>query len=95
MVLQPICDALVRPALAMGKPVRLSIAATRNTDRLRLTVMVGPDGVPIARERLKDVRRTLDAMFAPHARIEQIEPPGGAAGVSVEIPYASAPSADC
>jgi LytS/YehU family sensor histidine kinase len=93
MLLQPLCDALLRPALANGGSARLSISARRDGGRAQLTVRVGPGGAPVSSERLGDAQRTLDAMFAPHARIERIEVPGGS-GVSMEIPYVAAPRAD-
>jgi hypothetical protein len=93
MVLQPLCDALVRPALATGEPARLCIAATRKADCACITLSIQPARVPISSERLNDVRRTLNVMFAPLVRIESTAPPSGAAGVFVEVPYVAAPRA--
>lgn len=87
------CDALVRPALTTGGPAHLSIAASRKGDTACVILLVEPEGAPVGSERLSEVRRTLDAMFAPNARIEPIETAAKGVGVLVEVPYVAAPRA--
>lgn len=95
MVLQPLCDALVRRTLDAGRSVRLTIAAAGDAKCVRLSLSIEPGNEPFAIERMDDARRTLNAMFSPLARISVTGPPSGKAGVFVEIPYVAAARTDC
>jgi LytS/YehU family sensor histidine kinase len=94
MVVQPICDALARSALATGEPARLRISAARDGDSARLHVTAEPVQAVPAGECLAEVRRTLQAMFAPLVRMEASCPTAGMASVLVEVPYVAAPRVD-
>lgn len=94
MVVQPLCDALARSALASGEPARLRISATRDADRARLRVTGEPVHAIPAGERFAEVRRTLQAMFAPLVRMESTRSAASMASVLVEVPYVAAPRVD-
>jgi hypothetical protein len=95
MVLQPLCDALVRPTLESGLPVRLTIAAVGKAECVRLDLSIEPGREPVAIDRMDEARRTLNAMFAPLARIEVTGSASGTVGVFVEVPYVAAARTDC
>ena len=44
---------------------------------------------------MDELRRTLNAMFAPLVRIEVTGPASGTTGVFVEVPYVAAARTDC
>ena len=94
MVVQPLCDALVRPALASGEALCICIAASRAQDRARLYVAARPVQAGPARECLGSVRHTLLSMFGPLAQLEAKGPIAGVATISVEVPYDAAPRAN-
>jgi hypothetical protein len=95
MVLQPLCDALVRRTLDAGRSARLTIAAVGEAECVRLSLSIEPGHGPVAIERMDDARRTLNAMFGPLARIEVTDPASGKAGLFVEVPYVAAARTDC
>jgi hypothetical protein len=94
MVVQPLCDALARSALASGKPARLRISATRNRDTARLRVSAEPVRAVPAGDHLTGIRRTLEAMFAPTVRMEATCSAPNMASILVEVPYVAAPRID-
>jgi hypothetical protein len=94
MVVQPLCDALARSALASGERACMRISATRDQDGARLRVSAEPVRTVPAGERLADVRRTLQAMFAPLVRMEVGCPTANMASILVEVPYVAAPRID-
>lgn len=94
MVVQPLCDALARLALGGGKRARLRISAARNGDGARLRVAAEPVRAVPAAERLAEVRRTLQAMFATLVRMESSCSTAGMASVVVEVPYVATPRVD-
>jgi hypothetical protein len=97
MVVQPLCEAVARSALASGEPARLHISASREIDGARLCIVAQTTQVLPQSERLAEIRRTLMAMFAPAVRMEaQIT--GATAGVVsilVRVPYVAATRVDC
>jgi hypothetical protein len=94
MVVQPICDAVARLALATGEPARINIFVAREHDTARLNIAVQPVRAAPSGERLEDVRRTLLAMFGPLVRTEANGPTDGVVQVEVEVPYDPAESTD-
>ena len=94
MVVQPICDALARSALASSERARMRISATRDQDGARLRVSAQPVHTVPAGERLAEVRRTLQAMFAPLVRMEVGCSTANMASILVEVPYVAAPRVD-
>lgn len=95
MVLQPLCDALVRRSLDAGGSARLTVVAAGQAQCVHLSLSIEPGHEPVAVERIDELRRTLNAMFAPLVRIEVTGPPDGKAGVFVEVPYVAAARTDC
>jgi two-component system sensor histidine kinase AlgZ len=91
MVVQPLCDALARSALASGEPARLRISAARNSDSVCLRVVAESVRAGPAAEHLVEVRRTLQAMFATLARMELTCCTAGMASVVVEVPDVATP----
>jgi hypothetical protein len=94
MVLQPLCDALARTALAAGKPAEIRLSASRDGDVARMKITARPLRTPLFTERLAEVRRTLATMFAPLDRLEIMMIPGDAVSILVEVPYVASPRAD-
>ena len=94
MVVQPICDALVRLALAGGEPPRMSMSVMREQGCARVRFGAHPVQAPPSRERLEQVRHTLLTMFGPPARMDVSGPTAGVVHVVVEVPYDAAPRTD-
>jgi LytS/YehU family sensor histidine kinase len=94
MVVQPLCEALARSALASGDPVRIRISASRNQDSAHLDLSAEPVQAAPAHERLAEIRHTLLVMFGPIVRLDGTGPVAGVARLSVEVPYEAAPRID-
>jgi LytS/YehU family sensor histidine kinase len=94
MVVQPLCDALARSALASSAPARLHISASRERDGARLCVSAEVLRRAPESERLAEIRRTLESMFAPLVRMNATGPTVGVVRVVVEVPYDAAPRVD-
>lgn len=94
MVVQPLCDALARSALESGEPARLRISATRDSHGAYLRVTAEPVRAVPAAECLAEVQRTLQAMFAPLARMDATCSTARMASVLVEVPYVATPRVD-
>jgi hypothetical protein len=94
MVVQPLCDALARSALASGAPARMHISASRESDRARLCVTAQAVRTAPESTRLAEVRHTLESMFAPLVRMEATSSATGVARVLMEVPYVAAPRLD-
>ena len=91
MVVQPLCDALARSALASGAAARLHISASRERDGARLCVTAEASRSAPESGRLAEIRRTLESMFAPFVRMDATGPTVGVVRVIVEVPYDAAP----
>jgi LytS/YehU family sensor histidine kinase len=94
MVVQPLCDTLVRSALASGAPARMHISASRESYGARLCITAQPTRTAPASKRLEEIRHTLLAMFGPLVRIDATGPMAGVVSVSVEVPYDASPCVD-
>jgi len=94
MVVQPLCDALARSALASGPPTRMHFSASRQSDDARLCITAQAVRTAPGNERLAEIRRTLESMFASEVRMEVTFPATGVARVLVEVPYVAAPRVD-
>ena len=90
MVVQPLCDALVRSTLASGAPARMHISASRDGDGACLCVTAQPTRTVPASKRLEEIRRTLLALFGPLVRMDATGPMAGVVSISVEVPYDAA-----